>query len=102
MKTIKTIEDIRNEIKEQYGHLLVYVDGGEILVEEDYEMDFGDKNDDDCCDAARENGESIVAKFPMLEVSSYYCHRHKYAIATFVLKPVQGEIDDDNTKTEDI
>lgn len=44
------------------------------------------KNSDDCCDTARENGEMIIAKFPMLEISNYYCHRSKYAIVHLKFK----------------
>ena len=57
-----------------------FIEDNSIVVEESYDMGSDEKNDDDCYDIARENGEIIIEKFPMLEISNYYCHRHKYAI----------------------
>lgn len=65
----------------------IFIENGEIIIEEEYEMSESEKNSDDCCDVARENGEIIIDKFPMLEVSNYYCHRSKYAIVNLRLKP---------------
>lgn len=63
-----------------------FIENDEIIIEVDYFMSEYEKNDDDCCDIARENGETIIEKYPMLEISDYYCHRHKYAIVNLKLK----------------
>jgi hypothetical protein len=81
------LEEIAIEIEEKYGNIFecVNVDNDTIICEGSFEYN-GCKNDDDCCDQARENGEMIIENFPMLEISNYYCHRHKYAIVELKLK----------------
>ena len=63
----------------------VFVENGKIICEESFD-NYDCKNDDDCCDTARENGEYITNSFPMLEIYNYYCHRHKYAIVELKFK----------------
>ena len=79
------LEEIKNKIKIEFNYFEIFIDDNEIIVEEDYYMGEDEKNDNDCCYTARENGESIIEKFPMLEISNYYCHRHKYAIVSLKL-----------------
>jgi hypothetical protein len=82
---MKTLEELKIEIKQEFNHFEIFIEDNEIIIEEDYEMGEDEKNDDDCCDVARENGEAIIEKFSVLEVSNYYCHRHKYAIVALKL-----------------
>jgi len=49
-------------------------------------MEEYEKNSDDCCDEARENGEMIIDEFKNLEIYNYYCHRNKYAIVELKIK----------------
>ena len=75
------LEQILSDIKKTFNWVSsAFIENGEIIIEEDYEMSDCEKNDDDCYDTARENGETIIEKFTKLEISNYYCHRHKYAI----------------------
>lgn len=62
-----------------------FIEDNKIIIEEEYNMSENEKNDDDCYDKARENGEMIIKKYPMLEITNYYCHRHKYAIVELTL-----------------
>ncbi len=82
-----TLEEIALEVQKKYGNIFetVFVDDDTIICEEYWEYN-GCKNDDDCCDQVRENGEMVVENFHMLEISNYWCHRHKYAIVEFKLK----------------
>lgn len=82
-----TPEEIANAIMLEYSYIFdnIFVEDGDIVCEE-YYADSDCKNDDDCCDKARENGEMIIESFPMLEISNYYCHRHKYAIVELKIK----------------
>jgi hypothetical protein len=83
-----TLEEIQNKILIEFDWIYnCFIDGNEIIIEEEYEMSEDEKNSDDCCDVARENGEMIIDKFPMLEISDYYCHRSKYAIVNLRIKP---------------
>lgn len=84
-----TLEEIKSKISTEFAWVCdnIFIEDGEIIIEEDYEMGEDEKNSDDCCDTARENGEMIIEKFPMLEISNYYCHRSKYAIVSLKLKP---------------
>jgi hypothetical protein len=81
------LEEIALEIQRKYGDIFenIFVEDGDIVCEE-YYTDSDCKNDDDCCDKARDNGEMIIENYPMLEISNYYCHRHKYAIVELKLK----------------
>lgn len=88
---METLEQIREKISLEFNHFVIFVEDNEIIVEEEYEMSENEKNDDDCCDEAHDNGRMIIEKFPILEISNYYCHRHKYAIVALRLC--------DNTKT---
>jgi len=72
------------------------VDGDLIIIKEEYEMGEDEKNSDDCCDAARETGEFVIEKFPMLEIDEYYCHRNKYAIVHLKLKNKIKNAETDN------
>ena len=85
---MKTLEHIRQEIIEQttFSPINLMVDKDILILEEPYRQEEWEKNDDDCYDAARENGEEIVEKFPELEMTEYLCHRHKYAVTYFELK----------------
>lgn len=82
-----TPEEIALEIQKKYGDTFenVFIEDGVIVCEEFWEYN-GCKNDDDCYDQARENGEMVIQSYPMLEISNYYCHRHKYAIVELRLK----------------
>lgn len=81
------LEEIRKQILVEFDWIYdCTIHGDEIVIEEEYEMGEDEKNSDDCCDEARENGEMIIEKFPMLEISSYYCHRNKYAIVGLKMK----------------
>ena len=83
-----TLEEIKNKILIEFDWIYnCLIDDNEIIIEEEYEMSEDEKNSDDCCDVARENGEMIIDKFPMLEISNYYCHRSKYAIVNLRMKP---------------
>lgn len=81
------LEQIAIEIQKKYSNIFetVFIDNDTIICEESWE-DNGCKNDDDCYDQARENGEMIIKNYPTLEISNYYCHRHKYAIVELKLK----------------
>ena len=80
------LSGILESIKREFDFIeTAFIEDNEIIVEESYDMGEDEKNDDDCCDTARENGEMIIEKFPMLEISNYYCHRHKYAIVELKL-----------------
>lgn len=87
---MENLEDIKVKIKGEFSHFEIFIEDNEIVVEEEYESS-DCKNDDDCCDTARENGESIIEKFPMLEISNYYCHRHKYSIVELKLRDNYGK-----------
>jgi len=81
------LESIKSEIIIKYDWISsIFIEDGDLVIEEEYYMGSNEKNDDDCCDTARENGEMIIESFPMLEISNYYCHRHKYAIVELKLK----------------
>ncbi len=87
------IEEIKNKILNEFDWIYeCIIDGDEIIIEEEYEMGEDEKNSDDCCDEARENGEMIIEKFPMLEISDYYCHRSKYAIVNLKIKKMSDRI----------
>lgn len=79
------MEEIRDRIKQEFK-LYCEINGDLLYVEEYYESTGDEKNDDDCYDLARENGEMIVEKYPMLEIHDYYCHRHKWAYTYLKLK----------------
>lgn len=64
----------------------IFIEDNTLIVEETYEMSENEKNSDDCCDVARENGEMIIKEFPELEIIEYYCHRNKYAIVELKIK----------------
>jgi len=82
-----TLERILSEISLKYDHFSsVFIEDSDLVIEEEYYMGSDEKNDDDCCDTAREIGEMIIKYYPMLEISNYYCHRHKYAIVELKLK----------------
>ena len=73
--------EVLSNIKNEFDWIeTAFIEDDKIVIEESYEMGIDEKNDDDCYDKARENGEMIIEKFTMLEISNYYCHRHKYAI----------------------
>jgi len=82
------LEQLKEKILIEFNWLDVHIDEKDeyLIIEEDYEMTEDEKNSDDCCDVARENGEMIVAMFPELEIVEYYCHRSKYAIVNLKLK----------------
>ena len=80
------LQEIRLKIQSEFNYLHVLVDADEIIIEQEYEMSEDENNSDDCCDLARETGEMLVEKFPMLEISEYYCHRYKYAIVNLKKK----------------
>lgn len=81
------LEDILSDIKNKYNWIEnAFIEDNKIIIEGSYDMGIDEKNDDDCCDVARENGELIIKDFPMLEISEYYCHRHKYAIVELKIK----------------
>lgn len=82
---METLEELKDKIKSEFNHFEIFIEDNKIIIEEDYEMGEDENNDDDCCDVARENGESIIEKFLILEISNYYCHRHKYAIVELKL-----------------
>lgn len=86
------LEEIASQIKLKYSDIFdnIFVEDGTIVCEE-YYTDNDCKNDDDCCDKARSNGEILIEVFKMLEISDYYCHRHKYAIVELKLKQEQKE-----------
>ena len=77
-----TLQDAYEKLTDYYD--MISIDDDTIIVEEHWEGDC--KNDDDCCDFAREIGEDILRELPYLEVTEYYCHRHKYAIVNLRLK----------------
>ena len=82
-----TLEEILSEISLKYDHFSsVFIEDGDLVIEEEYYMGSDEKNDDDCCDTAIGIGEMIIKDYPMLEISNYYCHRHKYAIVELKLK----------------
>ncbi len=83
------LEKIKDKILEGFEHIMpceLSILEGEIVFEEDYFMEEDEKTDQDCYEIAKENGEMIISKFPMLEISSYYCHRSKYSIVSLKLK----------------
>jgi hypothetical protein len=83
------LEEIKDKILEEFGHIMpdeLSIVEGEIVFEEDYFMEDDEKTDQDCYETANENGEMIISKFPMLEISNYYCHRSKYSIVSLRLK----------------
>lgn len=78
------------DILQKFSHLesnFVYWDFDKkiLTVEQDFQATGEEKNDDDCCDEARECGEEIVEAFPQLELIRYFCHRHKYSITKLKL-----------------
>lgn len=80
------LEDVLTALKFDFNWVgNAFIEGGEIIIEQDYNMGEDEKNDDDCYDVARENGEIIIEKYPSLEISNYYCHRHKYAVTCLKL-----------------
>ena len=83
------LEEIKSKISIEFAWICdnIFIEDDEIIIEEDYVMGEDEKNSDDCCDTARENGEMVIEKFPMLEISNYYCHRSKYAIVSLRMKP---------------
>ena len=82
-----SLEEIAEQIRQKYiWWSSVFVEDNKIVFEEDYEMGEDEKNDNDCCDQAQVSGQIIIADFHMLEISNYYCHRHKYAIVELKLK----------------
>ena len=84
---MKTLEEIQSDIKQSVDWIHdCLVKDGTLIVEESYYMSENEKNDDDCCDNARENGEYFIDKYPQLKMTNYYCHRHKYSIVEFKLK----------------
>ena len=75
------LDEIKDQIINEFDFIdRCFIENDLIIVEEDYFMSEDEKNSDDCCDVARENGEMIISKFPMLEIHDYHCHRSKYAI----------------------
>jgi hypothetical protein len=82
---METLEKIKDKLNSEFSCFEIFIEHNEIIIEEQYEMGEDEKNDDDCCDEARTNGEMVIEKFPMLEISNYYCHRHKYAIVALKL-----------------
>lgn len=84
------MEELAKQIKSEFNTYNIFIENGIIVVEDEYEQAEFEKNDDDCCDSARENGEAIIEKFSMLEIDSYYCHRHKYAIVNLKPKTVDS------------
>lgn len=85
----KRLNEILSVIIGDYHN--VFVENGTLIVEDEF-IDTGCKNDDDCSDLARENGEELIEKYPELEISDYCCHRHKYSIVELKLKGhVQGD-----------
>ena len=81
------LEKIKIQIEKEFDWIdHSFIEEEEIVIEEYYEMSEDEKNSDDCCDQARENGKMIVERFPMLEISNYYCHRSKYAIVHFKMR----------------
>jgi len=79
---MNNLEEIQSKIlnDDDFDFYAVIIENDILIIEDEYEMSEDEKNSDDCCDVARENGEMIVRKFPELEVFNYYCHRSKYAI----------------------
>jgi len=81
------LEEIREKIILEFDWIYnCILDNNIIIIEEEYEMEENEKNSDNCCDIARENGEMIIAKFSELEIVDYYCHRSKYAIVNLKFK----------------
>lgn len=78
--TLIEIQNIISTLPEFHWVHNCIIDNDTIIIEESYEMSEDEKNTDDCCDVARDNGDIMVCKFPMLEIIEYYCHRNKYAI----------------------
>lgn len=74
------------KIQEKHSDLNVVLEDDTIIVEEDYYNYDGDDTDNTCYQNAKENGEMIVEDFPMLEITEYYCHRHKYSVVCLKLK----------------
>lgn len=83
---MKTLEEISLKSRNDFLHLEISIQDGLLVVEEDFWATGDEKNDDDCCDQAQENGDEIVEMFPQLEVVNYYCSRHKYSIVELKLK----------------
>ena len=81
---IETLESLREAIIGYFSFDEIKIIDGEIVIEDSWHGDC--KNDDDCCDAAVENGNMIIEEFPGLEIVSYECHRHKYSITILKLK----------------
>jgi hypothetical protein len=87
------LSDIVNEIRDSFTNLdKIYFEKDFIIVEDYYHMSTDEKNDDDCFDNAKEIGEMIIDKFPMLEIYNYYCHRHKYSIVELKLKKKNDKV----------
>lgn len=83
-----TLEQIRVDIlnKKILEFDSIIVENDILIVEEYGSWSEFCKNDDDCADAARENGEQLIEMYSTLEIHNYYCHRHKYAIVELKLK----------------
>jgi hypothetical protein len=81
---VDTLESLKDAIVGYFSFDDVKVIDGEIVIEESWSGDC--KNDEDCSDAAVENGNMVVEEFPGLEVVECECHRHKYSITTLKLK----------------
>lgn len=80
------LENIKKDILKTFNWIqYCIVDGDTIIIEQEYEM-FDEKNSDDCFDVAKENGEMIIDKFPVLKIDEYYCHRNKYSIVNLKIK----------------
>ena len=81
------IETLKQKIILKFDWIYnIFIEDNTLIIEETYEMSKDEKNTDDCCDIARENGEMIIKEFPELEILEYYCHRSKYAIVELKIK----------------
>lgn len=78
---MERLDEIRENIIIKHGYFdNVFIEDNILIIEQSYDMGIDEKNDDDCCDEAKENGELIIKEFPELEIVNCYCHRHKYAV----------------------
>lgn len=80
------LEDIKDELLKYNLYDNVSIEGGELIIGSHYDLSYNAKNDDDCCDNAREIGESVIEQFPILEISEYTCNKWVYSIVCLRIK----------------
>lgn len=73
------LEDIVEKLIDSIEYYTISLVDDMIIVQGEWE-DNGCKNDDDCCNEARDIGEEIIKEYSNLEIYGNYCHRHKYTI----------------------